>query len=35
MEQEKQKKSNFQLLPLNTQTFLTVALKLFATLIQI
>ena len=32
---KKWKKSNFQLLPLNTQIFLTDALKLFGTLIQI
>ena len=32
---KKETKSFFQLLPLNTQTFLTVALKLFGTIIQI
>ena len=32
---KKEKKSNGQLLPPNTQIFLTVALKLFGTLIQI
>ena len=32
---KKWKKSNFQLLPLNTQTLLTVTLKLLGTLIQI
>ena len=35
MEQKNETKSFFQLLPLNTQTFLTDALKLFGTLIQI